>query len=292
MNTIRKPTPIDVLRLLAVSAIWGSVFICIAIALRDFAPIAIAAWRVTIAAAVVLAMCWWQGIRLPKDGHSISLLVIIGLLNSAAPFSLISWGQSQGVDSASTALLISASPFATLLFSHVLTKDERFSWFKMLGLIVGFLGVVVLLSGELAGGGSLPGMLSIILAAFCYAFSTLMIRKLKPMPSLAIVAGGLTASTLVLLPIVLFFYPPTKQIYSSDTLMVLIYLAMVPTALAYFLRTRITQINGALFMSNAGYLIPFFAVIWAWLFLNEAPGFVVVVALLLISTGIALGQKR
>jgi drug/metabolite transporter (DMT)-like permease len=79
---------------------------------------------------------------------------------------------------------------------------------------------------------------------------------------------------------------------STETLLALLYLAILPTALAYILRTQITQTNGALFMSNVGYLIPFFAVIWGWLFLNEVPGINMVMALVLICAGIALGQKR
>ncbi len=280
------------LRLLFVGAIWGSAFMCISIALKDFAPIAIAGWRVTIAAVVVVLICRWQGLSIPTDKRSLLLLTTIGLLNTAVPFSLIGWGQLQGINSASTALLIAASPFATLLFSHLLTKDDRFTWYKLAGLIVGFSGVVVLLSGEIAGGGSVVGMMAILLASFCYAFSTLMIRKLGSLPSLVIVAGALIASSIVLFPLVLIFYPPSTQSVSTDTLLALLYLALVPTALAYILRTRITQLNGALFMSNVGYLIPFFAVIWGWLFLNEVPGLIMVLALLLICAGIALGQKR
>jgi drug/metabolite transporter (DMT)-like permease len=279
-------------RLLAVSAIWGSAFICISIALDDFSPVAIAGWRVTIAAVIVLLICRWQGLSIPTDRQSLLLLATVGLLNSAVPFSLIGWGQLQGVNSATTALLISASPFATLLFSHLLTKDDRFTWYKLAGLIVGFSGVVVLLSGEIASGGSVMGMLAIMSASFCYAFSTLMIRKLGSIPSLVIVAGALVASSIVLFPIVLIFYPPSTQSVSTETLLALLYLAILPTALAYILRTQITQTNGALFMSNVGYLIPFFAVIWGWLFLNEVPGINMVMALVLICAGIALGQKR
>lgn len=242
MNTIRKPTATDVLRLLAVSAIWGSAFMCITIALRDFSPIAIAGWRVTIAALVVLSICRWQGLSIPTDRKTLVLMAAVGLFNSAIPFSLVGWGQDQGINSATTALLISASPFATLLFSHFMTQDDRFTWFKMSGLVI--------------------------------------------------VAGALTVSAIVLFPLVLIFYPPTSQSTSFESVSALLYLAMVPTALAYFLRTRITQINGATFMSNVGYLIPFFAVIWGWLFLNEIPQLNMLLALLLICAGIALGQKR
>jgi len=265
---------------------------CITIALRDFAPIAIAGWRVAIAAIVVLAICRWQGLSIPTDKKTLSLIAVIGLFNSAIPFSLVGWGQSQDINSATTALLISASPFATLLFSHFMTQDDRFTWFKLVGMLIGFSGVAVLLSGEIAGGGSAIGMTAILSASFCYAFSTIMIRKLGSTPGLVIVAGALTFSAIILMPLVLVFYPPTSQTVSFETGSALLYLAMLPTALAYFLRTRITQINGATFMSNVGYLIPLFAVIWGWLFLGEIPQLNLLLALFLICGGIALGQKR
>jgi len=245
-----------------------------------------------MAAVVVLSICRWQGLSIPRDKKTWGILATVGMFNSAIPFSLVGWGQSLGVNSATTALLISASPFATLLFSHFMTQDDRFTWFKMIGMVLGFSGVVVLLSGELAGGGSAVGMLAILSASFCYAFSTLMIRKLGSIPSLVIVAGALAVSTIVLMPLVLIFYPPTAQATSFESLSALFYLAMFPTALAYFLRTRITQRNGATFMSNVGYLIPFFAVIWGWVFLNEAPQLNMLLALLLICSGIAVGKKR
>jgi len=291
-TVVRAPTATDVARLFLASALWGSSFLCNAIALEDFAPVAIAGWRVALAAIVVLFACRLRGLGVSLDRRTVGLFLAIGLLNGAAPFTLIGWGQLH-VDSATAALLIAASPFATLLFSHFMTDDDRFTWRRLVGLLIGFSGVAILLGRGLAdGGGSLAGMLAVALAACCYAFSALLIRRLGDMPSLVVVAGTLSASTAMLLPIVLWVYPPWTQSAGPAPLAAILFLSLGPTAAAYVLRTRIVQTNGAVFMSGAGYLIPPFAMFWAWLFLGERPGASALLALTLILAGLAIGRGR
>lgn len=287
----RTPTPFDVARLALVSALWGSSFLCNAVALRDFAPVAIAGWRVTMAALVVLLVCVVRGAAVTLDRRTVTLFLMIGLLNGAAPFTLIGWGQLH-VESATAAILIAASPFATLLFSHFMTDDDRFTWQRLAGLVIGFVGVLVLLGrGLVDGGGSLAGMLAIVLAACCYALSALLIRRLGAMSSLVIVAGTLLASAALLMPFVLWLHPPWQQQASAGPLAALAFLALGPTAAAYVLRTAIVQRNGAVFMSGAGYLIPPFAMLWAWLFLGERPTATIWMALAMILAGLAIGRR-
>ena len=291
MTALRAPAAPDVARLLLASALWGSAFLCNALALRDFAPLAIAAWRVALAALVVGIACRLAGHRVPTDGRSLALLLAIGTLNSVVPFTLIAWGQTS-VDPATTAVLIAASPFATLALSHVMTDDDRFTRAKLAGLAVGFAGVALLIGVDAAGaGGSLAGLLAIVAAACCYALSALLIRKLGDVPSLAIVAGQLAAGSVVLLPLVLVLHPPGAQAVSPASLAAIVALGLGPTAWAYVLRTRVVQANGAVFMSNAGFLIPPFGALWAWLFLGTVPSATTWAAMALILAGLALGRR-
>ena len=291
VTALRAPTAPDLARLLLASALWGSAFLCNALALEDFAPLAIAAWRVALAALVVGVACRLAGHRVPTDRRSLVLLLAIGTLNSVVPFTLIAWGQTS-VDPATTAVLIAASPFATLAFSHLMTEDDRFTRTKLGGLSVGFAGVVLLVAADAAGaGGSLAGLLAIVVAACCYALSALLIRKLGDVPSLAIVAGQLAAGSAVLLPLVLVLHPPGAQGVSASSLGAIVVLGLGPTAWAYVLRTRIVQANGAVFMSNAGFLIPAFGAFWAWLFLGTLPGAATWAAMALIFAGLAIGRR-
>jgi drug/metabolite transporter (DMT)-like permease len=245
-----------------------------------------------MAAILLCVICYWKGMRISFDTRSLWLILVIGLLNSVVPFSLIGWGQLR-IDSATTAILLSVSPFFSLLLSHYLTDDDRFTWNKVIGLVFGFLGVVVLMwQGLLAGGGSLSGMLVVVVAAGCYSLSAVLIRRLGNVPSLVLVAGTLIVASLVLLPVLLWFYPPWEQAFRASSLGSLLFLALGPTAIAYVLRVNVVKNNGAVFMSNVGYLIPLFAVFWGWLFLSQKPSAVMWLALALIFLGIALGQRR
>lgn len=290
-TTLRKPLLRDHLRLLTAAAIWGSSFLLNAVALDDFTPVAIATYRVLLAAIVLCLVCRSMNLPIRLDRRSVMLLAAIGLLNSAVPFTLIGWGQLR-IDSATTAILLASSPFFTLLFSHFMTHDDRFTWPKLTGLVLGFLGVVVLLGQGLAqGGGGLSGMLAVVAAGCCYSMSSLLIRRLKGMPTLLLVAGTLVAACAVMVPILLVTSPPWEQTWNTRTASALAVLAIGPTAIAYVLRAQIVQINGAVFMSNVGYLIPLFAVFWGWLFLSQQPTIVMWVALSLILAGIAIGQR-
>lgn len=291
MTPIRTPNGQDYLRLFVVSGVWGASFICIDIALADFSPLAITSWRVVLAAFVILLICRRMRLSIPIDRKSLTLFAIIGVLNSIVPFTLIGWGQ-QSVNSAVTALLIATSPFATLILSHFMTGDDRFSVNRLIGLVVGFSGVVVLFGhGIIISGNNALGMLAIILASVCYSISSLLIRKLAHLRSMVIVAGSLLISGTMLLPVLLWQFPPWQQQASSSSIAALVFLAIFPTATAYVLRAQIVRINGAVFMSNAGYLIPLFATLWAWLFLSEIPSPVMWVAMLLIFIGIFIGQR-
>lgn len=290
-HRLRKPLIQDHIRLLGAAALWGSSFLLNEVALADFAPMAIATYRIVVAAVLICLICRWQGLGVSLNRRSLVLLSAIGLLNSAVPFTLIGWGQLR-IDSATTAILLASSPFATLLFSHFMTRDDRFTWPKFAGLMLGFTGVIVLLGqGLLQGGGSVSGMLAVVLAGCCYSMSSLLIRRLTGMPILLLVAGTLVAGCVVMVPLLLVLPPPWHQDWHTDTLSALVVLALGPTAIAYVLRAQIVQINGAVYMSNVGYLIPLFAMLWGWLFLSQQPTLAMWIALMLILAGIAVGQR-
>jgi len=98
--------------------------------------------------------------------------------------------------------------------------------------------------------------LVILFAACCYSFSSLLIRRLSALPTLSIVAGSLITSSMVLVPALFWWHPPWQQSGSETAWFAVVFLAAGPTATAYVLRAQIVKTNGAVFMSNAGYLIP------------------------------------
>jgi len=264
LTNIRPPTAIDFGRLLLVSAIWGTSFICITVALVHFSPLAIAAWRVSLATVLVAVICVFRKVRLPRDKTSWALFAGIGLMNSAVPFTL-----------------------------HFLTTDDKINRYKVIGLLLGFAGVLVLIGRDaVVAQGSTFGMFIILFAAFCYSLSSLLIRRLAHLRTFAIVLGSLICGAAVLIPALLWFDPPWQQTGSQNAWLAVLFLATGPTAIAYLLRAEIVKINGAVFMSNAGYLIPLFAVFWAWLLLDEWPATATWLSMALILSGVAIGRYR
>ncbi|MFK8082966.1 MAG: DMT family transporter [Granulosicoccus sp.] len=291
-SALREPRLADYVRLFSAAAIWGATFLCNEVALADFSPVAITAYRILLAALLLLIICYWRGQRFAFERRTIGFFALIGTLNSVVPFILIGWGQLS-IDSSTTAILLASSPFAALLLSHFMTQDDRFAWNKLFGLVLGFIGVCVLLGkGLQQGSGTFTGMLAVVLAGCCYALSSILIRRLGSVPSLVLAAGTLVCAGLVMVPVLLIRDAPWEQAYRPATLGALAFLAIGPTAIGYVLRAQIVKLNGAVFMSNVGYLIPMFAVLWAWLFLGNRPSSTMLVALCLILFGIALGQNR
>jgi len=282
----------DYARLFSAAAIWGASFLAIEFALPDFSPFAIASYRIILAALLLMCICLYRSQVPALSRHQILFIAAIGVLNTVVPFILIAWGQLS-IDSATTGILLASSPFVTLVLSHFMTRDDRFSWNKFFGLILGFLGVAALLGNGLQqGGGTFTGMLAVVLAGCCYGLSSILIRRLGSIASVPLAAGMLLSSALLMLPLLLWLDPPWQQQYRFSSFMAKVFLIIGPTAIGYVLRAQIVKNNGAVFMSNVGYLIPMFAVLWGWMFLNHQPTGIMLIALVLILLGIAIGQNR
>ena len=287
MSPIRQPTAIDTVRLFALGAIWGSAFLCIEIALTGFAPLTLAAGRIVLAATRL------AGVPLPADPRTLGLLTVIGFFNTALPFVLISWGQ-QHIDSAMAAILMAVGPFVALILSHLFTGDDRLTWPKLAGMLMGFSGVVVLVGVDvLAGAGAgVLGQLAVIGAAACYALSGVLTRRVAQVAPLASAALVLITGAVYMVPLALAVDRPWQSTPPGQAWLALGFLGLFPTGLAYLLRFQIITAVGTTFMSQVSYLVPLFAVLWGWLFLSEVPSLSGWVALGLILGGITVSRLR
>ncbi len=265
--TIRPPTAFDVARLLLVGAIWGASFPVIAVALQGFGPLSISALRVSMGGALLLALGLLVGQTPRMTGGEWRLAATIGLLNSAAPFFLISWGQ-QFISSAESALLMATGTFCALLFSHFSTRDERVNWARGLGTVVGFGGVAVLVIVELlaSGLGGIKGQIAVMLAGACYAASSVLARRVGHLPTIATSAAIMLTAAIYMLPSAMLFEGLLAARPGWAPALAMLFLGVVATAFAFSVRFTIIRDNGAVFMSQVGYLVPLFGVIWGWLF--------------------------
>jgi drug/metabolite transporter (DMT)-like permease len=289
---IRKPTPFDITRLFFLGAIWGGAFLFITLALVDFDPVSLAAWRVVLGAVVMVVIALLTASRFPRKLRDWRYIFAIGFLNSAAPFFLISWGQ-QYISSAASALLMATGTFCTVVVSHFTSEDERINRFRLAGVLIGFSGVFVLVFWDImeSGLGGLKGQIAVTIAGCCYSISSIISRRVSHLPSISTSVGTMVSASLYMVPLAFLLGDPLPDDVGVQSAMSLVYLGVIATAMAMTIRFSIIRKNGAVFISQVGYLVPLFGVISSGLYFADAINMQTIIALSLILVGIAVTRK-
>lgn len=289
-ETNLRMNPRDWGLLIALSILWGGSFLFVGIAVQELPPFTIVLLRVGIAAAALHMVLRVFGIHLPYDPATWRAFFGMGLLNNAIPFSLIVWGQTQ-IASGLASILNATTPIFTVLLAHLLTRDERLTWPRLAGVLSGFAGIVVLMPEALHGlGGDVLAQVAVLAAACSYACAGLFGRRFKRMgvQPLATAAGQVTASSLLLLPIVLIVDRPwSLPMPGAPVWGAVIGLALLSTALAYVLFFRILASAGAVNLLLVTLLIPPSAILLGVLALGEALHASDLAGMVLIGAGLA-----
>jgi drug/metabolite transporter (DMT)-like permease len=288
--------PIDYLLLLLLSAIWGSSFLFIKLAVATIPPMTLVAARLGLAALALLLFLAATGRWLPRDRGIWLRFLFVGAAGNVVPFFLINWGEVT-VDSSLAAILLAANPLVTVLLAHGFTLDERLTPMKFLGVAVGFGGIVVLVGPDaLAGiGREVVSQLAIVGAACCYAAITIYVRRsrLIRLPPALNAAGVMVAATAVALPLALIVDRPWELPAPSTTsLLALVVLALLCSSAAFLILYRLLATTGATFVSLLNYMAPVFGVCWGALLLGEPLDLDTLGALGLIMIGLVLIQAR
>ncbi len=292
MKTIQTPKYIDYIGLLILSAIWGSAFIATEIAVQDLPPLLIAFGRIFLAALFLYFIVHIKKLSFPKDLKTWILLIFIGILNNSIPFYLITWGQ-QFISSSTASIMLAVGPFIALILSHYITHDEKFTLLKLLGVFIGFLGVFVLLGDDFINQrhDQFYGEVAMLGATIGYISSGLLLRKMSHIPTIVCSASMFITASISLFPFVLYL-PLSNIEMSISSFFPILYLAIFPTAVASLIRIRLVQKVGVQFMSQVAYLIPIFAIIWAWVFFDALPKQTAWVALILILLGLFIRKLK
>ncbi|MEZ8284792.1 ABC transporter permease [Vibrio splendidus] len=281
--------------LILLSMLWGGSFFFVGVVVTDLPPLTIVALRVGIAAITLWIIALMIGLRPPKELRVWGAFLGMGLLNNVVPFALIVWGQTQ-IASGLASILNAATPIFAVVVAGILLSDERVTPLKLVGVGIGFVGVVVMIGlPALSGGGSLIAQLAIIAAALSYAFSGVYGRRFKAMGINPIItaAGQVTASTMVLTPVALMVDGPLDVVaMSGDTWAAIAGLAVLSTAVAYVLYFKILELAGATNVLLVTLLVPVSAILLGSLFLNESLEVIHFVGMLLIAIGLSAIDGR
>jgi drug/metabolite transporter (DMT)-like permease len=280
--------------LLALAAMWGAAFLFSKIAVQSIEPLTATVLRQIIAAAAFITIVAWTGERqTPMSRADHVNAFFTAALGTGIPFALITWGVVE-VDASIAAILMGLMPLSVLLLAHVTTQDERLTLPKIAGVVLGFLGLMVLFWPDITGGnlhaGSPLRFGAILLAAFCYAVNALVTRRLghlKPRPLYRLV---MLWTLVILLPPALLFETPLAAQPTLDGWIAVAVLGLFSSALGSILLFVIVARNGATFFGQINFLVPLFGVAWGALFLGETLTVWSGLALALILAGVAIAR--
>jgi drug/metabolite transporter (DMT)-like permease len=278
---------------LLLGAIWSSSFMWIKIAVQEVGPITLVAFRVLFGLLFGIVVILIQRVPLPRSFKDWFPVLLLGITNVAIPFFLISWGE-QSIDSAVAAILDATVPLFTILMAHYFLRDDKMTWPKVLGLLIGFAGVVILMSKDIdVSFGSIVGQLAVVIACVFYAGSNVYARKTtENMPGILRSVGPLVSSTAAMWLATFLVESPVKIPQLGITWIALLFLGVVGSGVAFILLYYLVHEIGPTRATMVTYLFPLGGVILGVAFLNEELSWQLLVGAVLIiaSLGVANWQ--
>jgi drug/metabolite transporter (DMT)-like permease len=261
------------LALLLLSVFWGGSFFFAGVQVKALPPLTIVSLRVGLAAIILNVLLTVLGKSMPHAPSAWRAFFGMGLLNNAIPFCLVVWGQSH-IASGLAAILNATTPIWTVIVAHFLTHDEKITVNRLLGIAIGFLGVVVLTGADsLQGlGANVLAQFAVLLAAVSYAFAGVYGRRFHRMgiEPIMTATGQVTASAILLVPLAMLVDTPwTLAVPPWPVWGAAVGIAVFSTALGYVLYFRILATAGATNLLLVTFLIPVSAILMGAYGLSE-----------------------
>jgi drug/metabolite transporter (DMT)-like permease len=273
---------------------WGLAFFLIAVGLRGLPPLTLVVVRLAVGAAALYPVMRWQGGRLPVEGEWWVRFAVLAVLGNLVPFSLISWAETR-ISSGQAGLLMALMPISTVLLAHIFVAHEQLTRRRLLGILLGFVGVGILVGAEAVralGGGQLVAQLAVIAATLAYAVNAVYTKRLPHIDTLVVATGSLLIGTLMLAPVALVLERPWERVPGADAWLAVVVLGVFSTGLATWVYFRVVSDCGPGFLSIINYMIPAVAFLAGVFFLDEPAAFSQFAGLLVICAGIFLSQSR
>jgi len=265
---------------------WGSSFMLMRVSAKDFGPLPLVAVRLTLGALVLVPLLWRARAALTR--RLWPMIALVGALNAAVPFALFAWAARRapaGVGAISNSMSVLFTALVAYFFF-----GERIGARRAVSLLIGFAGVVVLASGKVAGASLGWAVAAGVSAAFMYGVAANLARRyLAGVPAGATAASTLSVAAVMVWPFALATWPQAP--IPGVSWLAASVLGVFGTGIGYVMFYRLIQRLGAARAAVVTYLVPLFAVAWAWLLLSEPLTPTMAMAGVLILGSIALGRR-
>ena len=286
-----QPSTANWISIFALGLIWGGTFMVVSIALRGYGPITVACARTTLGAFALLGIMFALRRPLPSP-QAMRAIAIIGPLNTALPFMLLSWGL-QYVPSAFAGISMAILPLFVLPLAYFFS-DETLNLRRVIGVMFGVVGAIVLIGpGVLRiGTGMEPwGQIACLLATLSYSISSILTRRCPPVDSITMAAFTLMFGSIIMIPLMIMIEGIPTPTTRESTLAIIV-LGLVPTAFAAYLRILVVRTAGSVFMTNVNYQVPLWSVLFGAVVLDENLPIEFFIALGIILAGLAISQGK
>lgn len=286
----------SLLRFALLASFWGTSFLWIKIALPVFSPVQIVFARLALAALFLLGFCAVRGLRLPRDRGVWLRLIVATFFANALPFTLFAIGE-RSVDSGLAGVLNATTPLFALGIGLASGQDRNLGWTKVTGLLVGFLGTLLIFAPGQSGVTASWGALACLTAAASYGVGYAYVGKYlsgRPeSPTSMATAQMIVATGWMVLALPFGGLAPIHVTAASwPALAAVGVLGLFGTGVAFMLNFRLITDEGGTMTASVGYLLPLVSVLVGTVFLGEHPGFWVLVGVAVVLAGVALSRYR
>lgn len=294
-----RATRAEWLIFLALGFMWGSSYLFIKLAVDDFGTFTLVGLRLIVGSLFLWSALRIMGTPVPRDGRIYGHLLVMAVINVAIPFGLITWAE-QSVDSSLAAILTSPVPLFAIVLSSLFLRDEPMRVKGVAGLLVGFVGVVIITSRGLDGAtrSSIEGQVALLGAAFSYAVGAVYSRRnVRGLPAVIPAVFQVTFAALIMGAIAIVLERPWDARPDLQAIFAIVWLGVLGSGLAYLFVFRLFKTWGATRTTLVAYLLPIVGIVLGYVFLQEPLDARLIIGTALVIAGVALvngrwGQRR
>jgi len=292
---IARPTRTDWILLLALGVMWGTSYVWIKVAVETLSTFTLIAARLGIGLALLVSIAAVRRVELPRNPRTYWHLLVMAVINIVIPFTLITWAEQQ-VNSNLAAIINGSVPLFVVVIAAWFLHDEPLTLNRLIGIVVGYVGVVVLVApGLLSGGaaGSLAGEIALLGSTLAYAFGAVYARaNMRGVPPLVPAVFQVLFAFVIVSAIAVATEQPFGQSWPPRTLFAMLWLGVFGSGLAYVLNFRLLARIGAGGTALLAYLLPIVGIVAGFLVEQEAVDLTLVLGTALILGGIGLASSK